>query len=229
MSRLFSRFERQADASLFLTRTVSVSGGFMLFSKNKNSISVGKVTKELRLQGLFSGPRWKWRRVFFRAMRIDLGRMLNPHIVVMGESGSGKSNACKVILNKLSSKGINFLVFDAHDEYLGLADSLGADVYDAGLTGVNMFDISGKSDREKASEISGMLKRLLGLGHMQAYSLYKAVLYMYQVSFARGREPNIHDLMYTIKIFEKHAGRGELNLLRSVEHRLTPLASIAHT
>ena len=68
-------------------------------------------------------------------MRIDLRRMLNPHIVVMGESGSGKSNACKVILSNLASKGINFLVFDAHNEYLGLAESLGADVFDASARG----------------------------------------------------------------------------------------------
>lgn len=199
-----------------------------MFFENKNAISIGKVTKELRLRGILHGPRWKWSRVFFRTMRIDLGRMLNPHIVVMGESGSGKSNACKTILRELSARGINFLVFDAHDEYLGLAESLGADVYDASCTGVNMFEIGGKGDREKASEISSMLKRLLGLGHMQAYALYKAVLYTYQISLAKGREPNIHDLMYTIKVFEKHASRGELSVLRSVEHRLTPLSAVAH-
>jgi hypothetical protein len=201
----------------------------MLFSKNKNAIIIGKVVKELRLQGLFRGPRWKWKRTFFRAMALDLGRMLNPHIVVIGESGSGKSNACKLILSRLSSRGINFLVFDAHDEYLGLAESLGADVYDASLTGVNMFDIKGKGDREKASEISGMLRRLLGLGHMQAYSLYKVVLYAYQTALSKGREPTIHDVMYTIRIFERHAVRGELGVLRSVEHRLTPLAATAHS
>lgn len=200
-----------------------------MFFENKNAITVGKVTKELRLRGLFHGRRWKWKRTFLRKMRIDLGGMLNPHIVLMGESGSGKSNACKVILRELSARGIGFLVFDAHDEYLGLAESLGADVYDASRTGVNMFEIRGKSDREKAGEISGMLKRLLGLGHMQAYVLYKAVLYMYQVSLSKGREPNMHDLMFTIKVFEKHAGRSELGMLRSVEHRLTPLTASAHS
>jgi hypothetical protein len=199
----------------------------MLFSDNKNAIDVGKVVKELRLQGFLRSPRWKWRRVFFRRMRVDLGRMLNPHIVVIGESGSGKSNACKVILSGLSSSGTNFLVFDAHDEYLGLAESLGARVLDATCTGVNMFDIKGKGDREKASEVSGMLKRLLGLGHMQSYTLYKAVLYTYRISVEKGRPPTMHDLLYTLKVFERHATRGELTLLRSVEHRLTPLAATA--
>jgi hypothetical protein len=201
----------------------------MLVFDNKNAIKIGKVTKELRLGGLFHGRRWKWRRTFFRKMEIDLGRMLNPHIVVMGESGSGKSNACKVILRELSAHGMNFLVFDAHDEYLGLAESLGADVYDASCTGVNLFEIAGKSDREKASEISGMLKRLLGLGHMQGYTLYKAVLYTYQISVAKGREPTMNDLLFTIRVFERHAGRAELSLLRSVEHRLTPLSVAAHS
>jgi Helicase HerA, central domain len=201
----------------------------MLFFKNKDTINLGKVTKELRLQGLFHGHRWKWKRTFFRKMSLDLGRMLNPHIVVMGESGSGKSNACKVILRELSAHGMNFLVFDAHDEYLGLAESLGADVYDASCTGVNLFEISGKSDREKASEISGMLRRLLGLGHMQGYALYKAVLYTYQISVAKGREPTMNDLLFTIKVFERHAGRAELGVLRSLEHRLTPLSASAHS
>ncbi len=201
----------------------------MLFFKNKNAIALGKIKKELRLGGILRGPRWRWRRVLFRRLSIDLGRMLNPHIVVMGESGSGKSNACKVILRELSAHGINFIVFDAHDEYLGLAESLGADVYDASRTGVNLFEIGGKSDREKASEISGMFRRLLGLGHMQAYALYKAVLYTYQISVAKGREPNMNDLLFTIKVFEKHAGRAELGVLRSVEHRLTPLSAAAHS
>ena len=161
----------------------------MFFSENKNAIEIGRVVKELRLRGILNGPRWRWSRTFFRTMRIDLARMLNPHIVVIGESGSGKSNACKLILSRLSARGINFLVFDAHDEYLGLAESLGAEVYDASRTGANMFDIKGKGEREKASEISGMLKMLLGLGHMQAYLLYKAVLYTYQIAVSKGREP----------------------------------------
>ena len=92
-----------------------------------------------------------------------------------------------------------------------------------------MFEIRGKRDREKASEVSGMLKRLLGLGHMQGYALYKAVLYTYQVSVAKGREPTMNDLLFTIKVFERHAGRAELSLLRSVEHRLTPLSAAAHS
>ena len=38
----------------------------------------------------------------------------------------------------------------------------------------------------------------------------------------------MHDLMFTIKVFERHAKGSELNILRSVEHRLTPLAATAH-
>ena len=165
----------------------------------------------------------------FRNASLSLNRSLNSHIVLVGESGSGKSNACKTLLREIAAKGASFVVFDAHDEYVGLAESLGADVYDATYTGMNLFDMPGRSDKEKASETSGTLRRILGLGHMQAYLLYKAILYTYQISESRGREPGMRDLMYTIKVFERHAKGSELSVLRSLEHRLTPLSLSAHS
>jgi len=200
----------------------------MIF-KNNDEIVLGRVVRELRLKGFFGNVRWKWRKVFLRDARISLGRSLNSHIILLGESGSGKSNACKTILQEISAKGANFVVFDAHDEYVGLAESLGADVYDAAYTGANLFEMPGRSDKEKASETSGTLRRILGLGHMQAYLLYKAILYTYQISESRGREPGIRDLMYTISVFERHAKGSELSVLRSLEHRLTPLSLSAHS
>lgn len=198
-----------------------------MFFKNKNTIRIGKIERELRLKKSFFGTRWKFKRVLFRTLKVDLSRMMNPHIVLIGESGSGKSNACKDIIGEISSKGIGFIVFDAHDEYLGLADSIDAEIYDASYTGVNFFEIAGKTDASKAGEISGTLKRILGLGYIQSYVLYKAILYMYQISERMGRTPNMHDLMYTVKVFEKNASKGELGILRSLEHRLTPLVQSA--
>ena len=106
-----------------------------MFFKKRNSIIIGRVVKELRLCRSF-GLRWRWRRVFFRQMRIEAGAELNSHIMITGESGSGKSNVCKQLLNQLALSGAKFMVLDPHSEYVEYAESLGANVYDAGMSGV---------------------------------------------------------------------------------------------
>lgn len=194
-----------------------------MFCGNKKIIVLGRVVRELRIVGFFTRPRWRWKRVFFRRMRLDIGKMLNAHIIVTGESGSGKSSACKNLLGELSRLGISFAVFDAHDEYLGVADALGAEAYDASNTGINLFDIAGKSDREKSGELASMFRRLLRLGEIQSYVLYKAIAYTYAIANAKGKTPSMHELLFTIKIFERHARGAELNVLRTLEHRLTPI------
>ena len=89
-----------------------------MFFKKKNSIRIGKIEKELRLGKNFGILRWRWRRVFFRQMRIDADTELNAHIMITGESGSGKSNVCKQLLKRLAESGAGFIVLDPHSEYV---------------------------------------------------------------------------------------------------------------
>lgn len=190
-----------------------------MFFKKRNSIIIGRVVKELRLCRSF-GLRWRWRRVFFRQMRIEAGAELNSHIMITGESGSGKSNVCKQLLNQLALSGAKFMVLDPHSEYVEYAESLGANVYDAGMSGVNVFDLDGLNERERIAETTAMFRRIFRLGEVQSYTLYKCISYTYNICMRKGRAPTLRDLMYTIRVFIGHAGKAEANILESLEKRL---------
>jgi hypothetical protein len=112
------------------------------------------------------------------------------------------------------------MLLDAHNEYVEIANDVGAEVYDASFSGVNIFDLEGLSERERTSEITGMLKRVFRLGEVQSYVLYKCIAYTYRILQSKGRVPNIHDLLYCIKVFKRHASGSESNILEALEKRL---------
>ncbi len=189
----------------------------------KNNIVIGNVVKELGF-GLisFGENRWKWKARHFMRFRVEPYRWINPHMMIVGGSGGGKSNACKVIVRALCSSGARVAILDPHNEYLGLSGSIGADVYDASRNGINMFDTDGMVEKERASEITGMLKRNFRLGEVQGYALYKCIMYTYRILSEKGRSPNIHDLIFTIKVFKKNARlASEIGILESLERRLS--------
>jgi phosphoribosyl-ATP pyrophosphohydrolase len=103
------------------------------------------------------------------------------------------------------------------------AGTLGAKVYDAGYSGVNIFDLDGLSERERISETTGMFRRVFRLGEVQAYTLYKCISYTYNVCMRRGMTPTMRDLMFTMWVFIKHAGKTEANILESLEKRMMVL------
>ncbi|MGA3020698.1 MAG: ATP-binding protein [Candidatus Micrarchaeales archaeon] len=191
-----------------------------MFFKKKNMIRIGRIEKELNLCRRFGNVRWRWRRSFFRNLGIDLTNGLNQHVMITGESGSGKSNVCKLILKRLSECGAYFLVLDPHSEYVEDANEFGAKVYDASMHSVNPFDLDGLTERERTAEVTGMFRRIFHLGEVQAYTLYKCIAYTYKVCDSRGRTPNIHDLVYTIRVFKKHSASAEENTLEALEKRL---------
>ncbi|MHB1830574.1 MAG: ATP-binding protein [Candidatus Micrarchaeaceae archaeon] len=189
----------------------------------KNNIVIGNVVKELGF-GLisFGENRWKWKARHFRRFRAEPYRWVNPHMMIVGGSGGGKSNACKVIVRALCGSGANVAILDPHNEYLGLSGSIDAEVYDASRNGINMFDTDGMTEKERASEITGMLKRNFRLGEVQGYTLYKCIMYTYRILSEKGRSPNIHDLIFTIKVFKKNARlASEIGVLESLERRLS--------
>lgn len=193
--------------------------------KNRKVMVLGKVDKELKLNKRFGMLRWRWRRVFFKKMRLNIAWSLNSHMMITGESGSGKSNVCKQILAQLACLNARFVVLDPHDEYMEDAIDLRARVYDSSMNSVNIFDLDGLSERERTSEITGMFRRILRLGEVQAYTLYKCIAYTYRICAQKERTPNLHDLIYTIKVFEKHASsRVEASVLQSLEKRLVVIA-----
>ena len=190
---------------------------------NKNSESIGTVIKKLSIGKFYFGkPRWQWKRPFFKEeLQISFNNRLNPHIIIVGESGSGKSNACKIIMRSIVANGIKVAILDPHSEYLGAADAMPAEIYDAASNGINIFDLDGLTEKEKTNDLTNMFKRIFKLGDLQSYVLYKCILYTYRIMSAKGRTPNIHDLLFSLNVFRKNAKAGELRIIEGIERRLS--------
>lgn len=184
---------------------------------------VGIVDSRLTIKRVyFDRPRWEWRRES-TGFSPWLDSRMNPHMVIVGESGSGKSNACRVIVRHLVRKGANVAILDPHNEYAGMAEDMGAKVYDAARNGVNVFELDGKTEREKASEITNMLKKAFRLGEVQGYQLYRGIMCTYARMAGTGRTPNVHDLLYSLKALSSKAGVGESRTLDGITRRLVLL------
>ncbi|MDE1873523.1 MAG: ATP-binding protein [Candidatus Micrarchaeota archaeon] len=198
---------------------------FDIFEK-RNAIILGRVHRELRLVRRFGLLRWQWkRRWLFNRMELDPKRNLNSHIMITGESGAGKSNACKLILKRLADQGACFVALDPHAEYTEHAKDFGASVYDASLHAVNPFDLDGLTERERTAEMTAMLRRILHLGEVQASTLYRCISYTYWISNVKSTTPSMHSLLYTIKVFKRRAGsKPESSLLDGLEKRLIVIA-----
>ncbi len=158
-------------------------------------------------------------------MRLDTERSMNRHIMITGESGAGKSNAAKLILKRLSEQGANFVVLDPHSEYVESAKDMRAQAYDASMHTINAFDLGGLTERERSSEITAMLRRILHLGDVQANVLYRCVEYTYWINGVKGTRPSMRSLIFSIKRFKANArNRPEANTLEALEKRLLAMS-----
>lgn len=195
-----------------------------------DAIKICRIVKKLELRRFTFGNEftWHWRRPFFRHY-LELKYRINPHITIVGESGSGKSNACKAIIKAVCRKGMNVIIFDPHSEYLGIADPIKANVYDAAYDGINIFDLDNMSEREKTGELTDMFRHYFRLGHVQSSVLYKALSYTYDVFKAKGRMPTLHDLLFTLKVFKRHATPTESRTLETLGERLSMIDNGAFT
>ncbi len=195
-------------------------------------ITFGRITSMLVMKKIyFDKPRWQWERKHYGNMMLNPNYRMNPHIVVVGESGSGKSNACMGLARQLAAAGERVAILDPHDEYSGLADEINARIYDAAYNGINAFELDGASERERASELTGMLKRIFRLGEVQGYHLYKAIMYTYARLYGTERAQNIHDLLYSISLLKKKAGTADSRILDGLSRRLLLLdtGNVSHS
>ncbi len=188
---------------------------------------IGDIVSGLSLNGIYLGNAryWQWKKPFLFRKRLCIVRGLNPHIAIVGQSGSGKSNACKLIIRQLSSEGVKIAVLDPHGEYLGVANRIGAEVYDAAYNGINIMGLDGVDGKEKTGELSAMFRKVFSLGSVQSYILYKCIAYTYRIAERNGTDPALRDLFFTMKVFRRHADKAEANTLDSLMRKLSVLDS----
>ncbi len=191
------------------------------FSRGRDE-RIGRICKVLRLGMHRNSLNWRWQRKFFSFFYFDMQKELNPHIAIFGESGSGKSNACKMMLRS-AKRSSRIIVFDPHNEYVGSATDLGAEVYDASRFSINIFSLDGSSEKERTAELTGMFKRVMHLGEVQSSILQKCISYSYKRSRIYGAMPTMKDLLFMIRVFKKHASKSEMKTLLSLENRFSAL------
>lgn len=121
--------------------------------------------------------------------KISIGVHTNPHIVISGASGSGKSyTAARIATQIAKSAKSSVIIIDPHGEYKNLLnDSI---VIDASTSSINPLDLHGKSPRQRAIEITSLISSLFKLGPLQERLLEDAILLAYEAKGIIENEPS---------------------------------------
>lgn len=96
----------------------------------------------------------------------------NPHLLIVGTSGSGKTVALKSIVLELKRKGIPCLVLDFHDEYLEIAD----EVVNMRKLTINPLEVpEERRPQDVKYEVANILKKIFNLGDQQEAVVRRAI------------------------------------------------------
>ena len=137
----------QMAARDFLFRPPEPSPG-MLLSLPSESVYVGK-TKYL-------GVPFFW----------NSKKLLNPHLCVVGTTGSGKSYFVKTFITRASlTLGTSALILDWAGEYANWVRSAGGHVVSFGDEGVNLLELSGSSPHARMTQVIDALRILTDISH----------------------------------------------------------------
>lgn len=134
----------------------------------------------------------------------------NPHIIVVGETGTGKTQTMKSIMYETKKKGVSHIVLDYHDDYIDQADRV-IDVR-KGIS-INPLETSDQYIVDTSYQVSEGLKRfgLVGGDQQQAY-LRKAILRSFGIDEDRSMKrilpisqpgvPTFKDVKHTLRVLE---------------------------
>ena len=98
----------------------------------------------------------EWRRAK-KEFRILPEHEPNPHIVISGMSGYGKSTLLKSMILDIKEAGRSALIFDAHNEHEAMVGAIGGRSINAAYTGISIFELDGMSVAERTAEITNLL------------------------------------------------------------------------
>lgn len=106
----------------------------------------------------------------------EVDKEKNPHLVVLGTSGSGKTETLKVIIHELTKNKVPSLVIDFHNEFSNVA----ANVLNLREVSINPFEVAENERPESVMyEITDIIKKLFGLGDIQEAILRNAIRQSY--------------------------------------------------
>lgn len=105
-------------------------------------------------------------------------RILNPHMLIVGTSGAGKTQLTKTVIHQLLEHGIPTLVFDLQSEYKDLVAGKRHVVdFSSGQVRINPLDSMGMRPDVIAYEITNIIDKIFKqLGDIQKAILTEAIL-----------------------------------------------------
>ncbi|EET89772.1 MAG: DUF87 domain-containing protein [Candidatus Micrarchaeales archaeon] len=173
-----------------------------------------------------------WRRSHGK-LAIFPAKEPNPHIIITGASGFGKSTLLKSILREISGNGLPALLFDPQNEHEPLVREIGGKIYNARFNSINLLALDGLSIRERIAELSDTLCEVYSLGQIQRAKLSKCLWYCYMNRGAMGMdqrilegEPSLRDLQHELSVFIKNSkSAAERNSLIPILERVRLLAT----
>ncbi|MGC8730533.1 MAG: ATP-binding protein [Candidatus Micrarchaeia archaeon] len=164
----------------------------------------------------------------FGNFKFDPAKEINPHLLIAGTSGAGKSSLLKSLMLSISEAGISLLLLDTESEHSKTVEQIGGKVYSASRGGLNLFSLDGLSVSQRIEHISGLLKLVFGLGYIQSFKLSECLWYTYRKAGASTKEdknianiPSGSDLMKEISIFIKNSKSAtERNMLEHLSGKI---------
>ncbi len=117
--------------------------------------------------------------------------LTNAHMMIVGGSGSGKTQALKSLTSSLADQGVSLLILDFKDDYVSPAfrQRIGAGFYDA-LGGLPINPLALTADpltgmltpMVHTYAVAGLLEQVFGLGAQQRAHLIEAIRATYEAA-----------------------------------------------
>ncbi len=157
------------------------------------------------------GGGYRWNKCKRRAVLLP-AKEPNPHILVSGMSGFGKSMFFKSVLMDVAKAGVSCIVFDGHNEHEQVVRGLGGAAYNSRNGGINLLSLDGETVGNRTAALVSILTNVYHLGHIQSTKLGQCLHYTYRRFGARGandsslqKEPRVGDLLFEISVFIRNA------------------------
>jgi hypothetical protein len=143
------------------------------------------------LLGTAPGDYGKAREIWFDPGQPE-NRLPNPHMMITGETGSGKTQATKAILADLRPFNVPALILDFKDDYSDpdYAEAEGLTVYDPNEQSLPFNPLTPAVDPRSGKvnpthhlhQLTDIIKRVYRLGDQQAYRLREAMKAVYDAT-----------------------------------------------
>ncbi len=172
---------------------------------------------------------FKWNRSF-KKIYLNTKKEANPHILIVGSSGYGKSTLVKSLVIEINNNKIPIILFDGHNEHSDVLKLIGGNLYNLAYTPFNLFALNGLLPDEKINSLIELFNRIYTFGALQENMIRKVLSYMYRKfgQFSDNEnQPDIRSFISELLIFKKNAmNLGEKNRIDSILQRFYALSRI---